>query len=144
MYHYLQGVMGGTAGAGSNISSVAGFVTILANLFIIIAAGVSFISLTLSLIQYITSTGDVKAVEKAQRGVLWGLIGLVVSILAFTIKNVIVSSAGITGLQSPSRQSTSKESPDRCIPYGASCLGGACCSPYECKPSSGGVKCVSP
>ena len=144
MYNYLNAVMNGTGGAGAGISSVAGFVTILANLFIIIAAGVSLVSLGLSFIQYITSTGDVKAVEKAQRGVLWALLGLVISILAFTIKNIIVSSAGITGLSSQSTQSTSKKSPEPCIPYGTSCLGGACCSPYVCKPDSGGVKCVSP
>jgi hypothetical protein len=99
MYNYLNMVMGGTGGAGSSISTVAGFVTILANIFIIIAVGVSLISIAIAFIQFITSTGDIKLVEKAQRGVMWGAFGLAVSLLAFTLKNILVASAGITGLK---------------------------------------------
>lgn len=99
MYKYLNSVMNGTGGAGSNISSVANFVVIIANLFIIIAVGVSLISLALSFIKFITSIGDPKAVEKAQSGVLWGILGLIISLMAFTIKNILVRSAGITGIK---------------------------------------------
>jgi hypothetical protein len=88
MYNYLNMVMGGTGGAGSSISTVAGFVTILANIFIIIAVGVSLISIAIAFIQFITSTGD-----------MWGAFGLAVSLLAFTLKNILVASAGITGLK---------------------------------------------
>jgi len=91
--------MSGTGGAGSSINSVANFVAIIANLFVVVAVGVSLISLTLSFIKFVTSTGDPKAVEKAKSGVLWGILGLLISLLAFTIKDILVRSVGITGIK---------------------------------------------
>jgi len=99
MYKYLNSVIGVASGAGGSIKSVAGFTVLLANLFVIIAAGVSVISMAFSFIQIITSAGDPKAAQKAQTGVLWGGIGLIVSILAFVIKDVIVSVAGVKGIK---------------------------------------------
>ncbi len=43
---------------------------------------------------------------------------------------------------SSSSGSSSSSKSKSCIPLGSSCLGGSCCSPYECKYINGGVKCA--
>lgn len=100
-FTFLQETMNAVVGSNkvSALSSVESFVTLLANVFIVVAFGLSIASIAFSFVQFITSTGDPKMVEKAQRGALWGVIGVILSILAYTLKNILVSSAGITGLK---------------------------------------------
>ena len=97
MFIYLEKVMNGANGgnrAGA-FGSVGSFVMVLANVFVVIALGLSFISIALSFIQFVTSAGDPKMVEKAERGILWGGIGFVLSLLAFTLKNLLLRMAGL-------------------------------------------------
>jgi len=97
MFAKLQDAMnaingGNKAGA---FSSVMSLVHALANIFIVVALGLSFISIAFSFIQFITSTGDPKMVEKAERGLLWGGIGFILSLLAFSLLNILRNMAGI-------------------------------------------------
>jgi hypothetical protein len=97
MFTYLEQIMNGANGgnrAGA-FTSVGNFVMAIANIFIVVALGLSFISIALSFVQFVTSAGDPKMVERAERGILWGGIGFVLSLIAFSLKNILVKMAGL-------------------------------------------------
>lgn len=48
-------------------------------------------------VQYMTSTGESSKVKKAKDTILYGVIGLIICILAFAIVNFVIK--GITGAQ---------------------------------------------
>lgn len=45
-----------------------------------------------------TSAGDPKSAEKAQRALLWGGAGIIISLLVFVLKSVLIKTAGISGV----------------------------------------------
>ena len=55
-----------------------------------IAGGVALIVLMLAGLKYVTSQGDPSAVAKAKNTIIYALIGLMVSALAFTIVAFVV------------------------------------------------------
>ena len=52
-------------------------------------------------IQYVTSVGDSQKVKKAKDTILYGVIGLVIAILAFAIVNFVASSLTKSGSGNP-------------------------------------------
>ncbi len=48
-------------------------------------------------VQYTTSGGDQAAVTKAKNTILYGLVGLVISVLAYAIVNFVLSKVGSQG-----------------------------------------------
>jgi len=94
----LNSIMGSFAPDNTMFSGPESFVFLLANLFVYIAGGLSVIAIAFGFLQLATSSGDVKNAEKAQRAILWGAVGLVVSFLAFILKNVLLKTAGVSGV----------------------------------------------
>jgi hypothetical protein len=77
------------------VSEPQTFFILIANAFIIIAFVVSFLALVFSVIQFITSTGDKKMVEKAQRNMLWSGLGTIGAFAVYAIKDLIIRLFGI-------------------------------------------------
>ena len=48
-------------------------------------------------VQYTTSGGDQAAVTKAKNTILYGIVGLVIAVLAYAIVNFVVGKIGIAG-----------------------------------------------
>ena len=59
-------------------------------------------------VNYMTSSGDAGKVKKAKDTILYGLIGLVVCVLAFAIVNFVITNI-IGGKDNPENYSTAKE-----------------------------------
>ncbi len=55
---------------------------------------VAVIVIILGGVQYMTSTGDAAKVKKAKDTILYGIIGLVICVLAFAIVNFIIANLG--------------------------------------------------
>jgi len=83
---------------GGQYTEVQSFVYLVANAFVVIAVGISVAMLAFGFLQIATSSGDPKSVEKAQRALLWGAVGLLVSLLAFVLKTVLLNAAGVSGV----------------------------------------------
>jgi uncharacterized protein YacL len=86
------------APAGTQYTEVQSFVNVFANTAVIIAAFLSIVAIAFGFVQIATSSGDPKNAERAQRAILWGAVGLVVSLLAWVLKNVLLNAAGISGV----------------------------------------------
>lgn len=69
--------------------------TVAVNVVTVIGFGVSFIMLAYSFIQFITSTGDSKRTEKAQKAVTWSVIGMILIALLQGIKYLIKHFLGV-------------------------------------------------
>lgn len=76
------------AGTGSTMSSAIG--VILNSVYIIIGI-VAVIYLIIGAIGYSTSQGDSEKVKKAKNTIIYSLIGLVISVLAFAITTFILN-----------------------------------------------------
>ncbi len=55
---------------------------------------VAVIVIILGGVQYMTSTGDAGKVKKAKDTILYGIIGLVICVLAFAIVNFVIANIG--------------------------------------------------
>ena len=76
------------------LGSFQGVATFIANLLIAVAFSVSFIALAYAFIQFLTSQGDPKAIEKAQHAALYSAAALGVSLLAVAIRSIVFKSVG--------------------------------------------------
>ena len=65
-------------------------VTAIINVVIGVLGIVAVIVIILGGVQYMTSTGDAGKVKKAKDTILYGVIGLVVCVLAFAIVNFVI------------------------------------------------------
>jgi len=102
MFDILKSAVSGYASgdkAVGRFTTVQAVVVAVANVFILIALGLSIVSIAFSFIQFIVSTGDEKLLQKAQTSLLWGAIGFIIAALAFVLKNVLLSATGITFVQ---------------------------------------------
>ncbi|AHB40625.1 TPA: hypothetical protein DHW62_02445 [candidate division WWE3 bacterium] len=80
---------------GTNLTGLA---VMFANVAVIIGFGVSLIGLAYSFIIYITSGGDPKSVQRAQRSATWSILGLLVSLAAWGIKTVLLNLLNVTDI----------------------------------------------
>ena len=86
----------------------------LINVVVGVIGFVAVIMIILGAVQFLTSTGDASKVKKAKDTILYGVIGLVVAILAFSIVNFVLSSVskGGTGTDSSSSENKDEDSDD--------------------------------
>lgn len=82
-------------GRKTDFSDISSMAIAVANFLIIMAFGVSFVMLAYALIQFSTSTGDPKKMEKPQKALTWSIIGMVVSLALFSVKNLILRLLGL-------------------------------------------------
>ena len=76
-----------------DISSV---LPVMVNLIVIIAFGVSFITFAYSFIQFVTSSGDPKKLEKPRSALVWSLAGMLLSGMLFALRRVLLQLLGIS------------------------------------------------
>lgn len=81
--------------SGTNLTGLA---VMFANVAVIIGFGVSLIGLAYSFIIYVTSGGDPKSVQRAQRSATWSILGLLVSLAAWGIKTVLLKLLNVANL----------------------------------------------
>ena len=88
------------AGTGNNttgIKTVGGDTDLMGNIVSIINGVIGVLGVVCVVVMivggvnYMTSTGESAKVEKAKKTILYGLIGLVVCVLAFAIVNFVIS-----------------------------------------------------
>ena len=92
----MRGVTGGNAVPGLSTPLMAA--TVVANVFVIIAVGMSLVSMAYSFIQFAVSQGDKDALDRAKTTLVWGGIGMFLALAAYTIKNVIVGAADLESI----------------------------------------------
>ena len=80
---------------GGQYTEVQSFVGLVANTFVVIAIGISIAMLAFGFLQMATSSGDPKNTERAQRTLLWGAVGMLISLLAYVLKIVLLNAASI-------------------------------------------------
>jgi hypothetical protein len=93
----IEGFASGDKVAGK-FTTVQSMVMVVANTAIIIAMGVTIVTLAYAFIQFITSSGDEKLLDKAQKSVMWSVIGFVVAFIAFALKNILMRTIGVQGI----------------------------------------------
>lgn len=67
-----------------------GLITEITSLLLFIAGAIAVIVIIYGGIRYVTSTGDATRVKQAKDTILYGIIGLVIAILAYSIVNFII------------------------------------------------------
>ncbi len=66
------------------------FINVFTNLLLYIAGAIAVIVIIVGGIRYITSTGDAMRIKQAKDTILYGIVGLIVAIIAWAIVNYIV------------------------------------------------------
>ena len=77
---------------GSNQNDLMATVNTIINVIIGVIGFVAVVVIILGGVQYTTSAGDPGKVKKAKDTILYGIIGLVVALLAFAIVNFVLNS----------------------------------------------------
>lgn len=70
------------------------WVGLFTNVLLFVAGAIAVIVIIFGGIRYVTSTGDAARVKQAKDTILYGVIGLVVSLLAFAIVQFIIQNLG--------------------------------------------------
>lgn len=81
----------------SNNNNLMGTVNTIINVIIGIVGFVAVVMMIMGGISFITSQGDSTKVAKARNTILYGVVGLIVAILAFAIVNFVLSSVFSAG-----------------------------------------------
>jgi hypothetical protein len=66
------------------------------NFFLAISSGLFLVSLAVTMVQFILSSGDPKAIDKAQKALTWTVISGIVILLSVAIKVVLLNAANVT------------------------------------------------
>lgn len=67
-------------------------INLIINAVLALVGTVALLFLIIGGYQYITSSGNSEAIEKAKKTILYSIIGLIVAILSFIIINAVISS----------------------------------------------------
>ncbi len=86
-----------TMQGGNNNNNLMGTVNTIINVIIGIVGFVAVVMMIMGGISFITSQGDSAKVAKARNTILYGVVGLIVAILAFAIVNFVLSSVFSAG-----------------------------------------------
>lgn len=78
---------------------ISDFLSVGINIMSGIAFGLGFISVAVGLVKMVLSQGDPKATQGSFNAIKWGIISIVISLLVFTIKNIVVRLVGVTGME---------------------------------------------
>ena len=81
-------------GISSDTKSLPEIVQSIISVILYIIGIVAVIMIIFGGFQYITSSGDAAKVTKAKNTILYGIVGLVIAILAFAIVNFVISGIG--------------------------------------------------
>ncbi|NMB91719.1 hypothetical protein GYA37_02640 [candidate division WWE3 bacterium] len=84
--------------AASRFGNAQSMVILAANVAIIIAVGITVVTLAFAFVQFAMSRGDEKLLKKAQSSATWSVIGLVVVLIAFALKDILVKLIGANGI----------------------------------------------
>ena len=79
-----------TVGSGQNDTSIMETVQSVISVVVGLVGLVAVVMIILGGFQYTTSAGDTNKVTKAKNTILYGIIGLVIAILAFAIVNFVL------------------------------------------------------
>lgn len=74
-----------------NTTDLPGMIKTIINVLLFVIGAVSVIMIVVGGIKYTTSNGDSNAVKSAKDTILYAIIGVVVSLLAFAIVNFVVT-----------------------------------------------------
>lgn len=85
-----QSCQGNTSICGDSGDGVFGLIKTIINVLLIVGSVVAVIMIIVGGITYTTSAGDPAKVKKAKDTVLYSIVGLVVSILAFSVVNFVI------------------------------------------------------
>lgn len=96
MFDILNGSLE-MSGIDSPVNDVGSMINIAVNVVSVIAFGVSLVMLAYAFVQYIISTGDPKRLVNPKNALTWSILGLILSLSLFTIKQLIL---GLLGLNS--------------------------------------------
>ena len=88
---------GATEVAGEQEGNLTGTVGTIINVVIFVIGFVAVAMVILGGVQYSTSSGDSAKVKKAKDTIMYGIIGLVVAILAFAIVNFVLQGVFLEG-----------------------------------------------
>ncbi|HLD51505.1 hypothetical protein A3K34_04495 [candidate division WWE3 bacterium RIFOXYC1_FULL_40_10] len=76
--------------APGHITSVWDIAAAIANFMTLMAAGLAIAGLAYAFVQYATSQGDPKAVDRAQKAVTGSVVAFVVTFLLWSIRRIII------------------------------------------------------
>lgn len=90
--NFIGNQLGGTATASGlpNISANGGAVQTILNIVFGLIGAISLLMIVIGGFKYVTSSGDSARVNSAKNTILYSVIGLVISVLAFAIVNFIL------------------------------------------------------
>ena len=88
--NYISGKDGGTNVSQGHETDLMHSVNLIINVVLGIIGLVAVVMIILGGVQYTTSSGDAAKVKKAKDTILYGIIGLVVALLAFAIVNFVL------------------------------------------------------
>lgn len=91
----LDSLTDNTGSADDRWNDIPSILGVTVNIFVIVAFGVSFITFAYSLVQFITSTGDPKKLEKPKSALTWSLAGMLLSAVVFTLRKVLLGLLGV-------------------------------------------------
>lgn len=87
-YTYDNGVC--TPPGGKTLTGSDSYLTNIINLLMFVAGAIAVIVIIIGGIRYITSTGDAMRIKQAKDTILYGIVGLIIAILAYAIVNSLV------------------------------------------------------
>lgn len=107
---------------GDNVN-LWGIVNTIINVILAIVGVIAVVMIIIGGIQYSTSAGDPGKVKKAKDTILYGVIGLVIALLAFAIVNFVLTSIFDGSGSAPATGSyTTKLACETGLPSGQSCV----------------------
>ena len=92
-YNNMRGLIDNTAsGAGVPSTSLNEFISIIINVVLAVVGLVSVFMIILGGFTYMTSQGDAAKVKRGKDTLLYGIIGLIIALVAFAIVNFVLDS----------------------------------------------------
>lgn len=76
---------------GNNENSLMSTLSVIINVILGVVGFIAVVMIIIGGISFVTSQGDTSKVAKARNTILYGVVGLVVAILAFAIVNFVLS-----------------------------------------------------
>lgn len=94
---YLDQIDDDMPGVGEGESGLMGIVQTIINVIIGVVGVVAVVMMIIGGISFITSQGDTNKVTKARNTILYGVVGLIVAMLAFAIVNFVLGELFTSG-----------------------------------------------
>lgn len=79
-------------GAANNEDNLMNTLTVIINVIVGVVGFIAVVMIVIGGIGFVTSQGDTNRVAKARNTILYGVVGLVVALLAYAIVNFVLSS----------------------------------------------------